>query len=279
MRRSSNGDTGEGDNEDWREKLLETFGYSQTDDLDNILMSFVCTSMLDKQALLKEYERYVANTSRGKLEERLTQVWHEHFHGTLANTEDEFCTALVEATESYIELISLVELDSSLSVLSDLERVDEAHRLFELYREKQPGVLDQVERSGTLGQVRFEPLRVVIDAVEQAASVDERSLGGVIESAMSDEFVRHADREALAKFSAQDYVDYFIANDRPHLTGVMRHLARQTANRQDESDRLVHAAVTDAANTIAGMSRLNRLRMSYMELISTGEQGEGKPEN
>ena len=278
MRRNSNGDAGESNNEDWREKLLEAFGYSQTDDLDNILMSFVRTSMLDKEALSNEYERYVTNTSRGKLEERLTHAWREHFHGTLANNEDEFCTALVEATEAYIELISLVELDSSLSVLSDLDRVDEAHHLFELYREKQPEVLEQVERSGTLGQVRFGPLREAVDEAEQAGSVDERSLGEVIESALSDEFVRRADREALAKFSAQDYVDYFIANDQPHLTGVMRHLARQTANQQDESDRLVHAAVTDAANTIAGMSQLNRLRMSYMGLISTGEQGEGQPE-
>lgn len=260
---------GNGDDaaDDRREKLLSEYGYRYTDDLDLILIAFIRTSVLDKAALLAEYEKFRRNVSRGQMEEGLRQAWLTHFHGTLRDTTDDFARDLVEATRNYIDSIPVGQLDASLNMLCEIGRQETANELFDLYLQAHPHVLEHFDRSTLTEPIRFTPLQEAIDEAQRRAATDDRSIREVIESAIKDDFMHRKDRDRLAEFSVQDLVDYFATNDQPHLLGVMREIAKLTAHQQDESDRRVHSNIKEAAKIIAGTSRLNHLRMRTMGLV------------
>ncbi len=266
-RREDRRDEGDDAADDRRERLLAEYGYSHTDDLDLILITFIRTSVLDKAALLEEYEKFRTNVSRGQMEEGLRQAWLTHFHGTLRDTDDDFARDLVEATRNYIDKIPVGQLDASLNMLCEIGRQETANELFDLYMQARPHILEHFDLSTLTQPIRFAPLQEAIDEAQRRAATDDRSIGEVIKSAIKDDFMHREDRERLAEFSAQDLVDYFSANDQPHLLGVMREIAKLTAHQQDESDRRVHANIQAAAKIIAGTSRLNHLRMRTMGFV------------
>ena len=248
-------------------KVLAEFGYARTDDVDLVLMSLVRRSVLDKERLLEEYKKYMDNTSRGKLEKHLTNVWQRFFHGTLRETEDEFCRELIIATEQCFDFISLRELDSTLSTLSDLNRNDDALGLFKRFITSRPSAFKDPDHESMTMDIRFEPIKEALDEAGRELKADNRSLGEIIHSATSGEFMYQGDRDALARFSAEDFVTYFSENDLKHLTGIMRRIHRQTRRRGDDIDKKINSSIVRAATIIADRSPINKLRMQHMGLL------------
>ena len=271
--REARRDNGEDEADDRREKLLSEYGYRHTDDLDLVLISFLQTSVLDTSALLEEYEKFRTHVSRGQMEARLKDAWQKHFHGTLRNTEEDFARDLADATRRYIEKIPVGQLDASLSMLCEIGQQDTSNELFELYMQARSHVLRDFDHSTLTEPIRFAPLKEAIAEAQRRAATDDRTIGEVIESAIGDDFMRRQDRDRLAEFSADDFVNHFTANDQPHLLGVMREIAKLTAHQQDESDQRVHANILEAARIIAGTSRLNHLRMRTMGLVPKENEG------
>lgn len=260
-------------------ELLSSYGYTFTDDLDLILIELVRTDALNTEALLKEYGKYVDSTSKGVLEKRFSDVWQKYYHGTLRNTEDEFCEGLATSTRDYMKFIPVNQIDSVLNILSRLGRGEVASQLFEQFLAERAESLRGFRRSDLIEPIRYKKLGDVLDEIQKNANVDRRSIGQVIADAADDDFLSSNDRSRLAQFSKQDFMEYFLNADQERITSIIRELARQAARfaNPDADDLKIQTTVREAVVEIASQHRLNRLRMESMGLIEpAGADGESK---
>lgn len=243
--------------------LLTRYGYTFTDDLDRNLIDFVRTDTLDTEKLIHEYEKYVQKISMGAREHRFSEVWRKYFHGTLRNTEKEL------ATKKYMDFIPVHQLDGALNILALLGRDSIAELLLNDFFRLRGESLKHFDRSALMWPIKYGKLEEVLRKAEHAASIDQRSIGEVIESALAGEFPGTADRKRLAQFSRQEFVEYFSNNDQEHLSSKIRQLGNQAAKitNPDEDDIKIQTTVREAAAEIASQHRLNRLRMEAMGLI------------
>ena len=255
-------------------ELLTRYGYTFTDDLDAVLIDFVRTDTLNTERLLEEYEKYAHNTSKGALEQRFSEVWRTYFHGTLRNTEEEFCAALASAAKEYIEFIPVNQLDAALSMLTRLGRGSIAELLLNDFLRLRGESLKHFDRSALMQPIKYEKLDEALREAEHAASIDQRSIGEVIESALANDFPGTVDRKRLAEFSREEFVEYFSNNDQERLTPKIRQLGNQAAKltNPDEDDIKIQTTVREAAAEIASQHRLNRLRMEAMGLIEPADR-------
>lgn len=191
---------------DRAKELLTQYGYEFTDDLDTILIDFVRTDTLDTEKLIQEYEKHVQNLSKRLLEQRFSEAWHKYYHGTLRNTEEEFCAALASATKEYMEFISVNRLDEALSVLTRLGRDSAAELLLNDFLRIRGESLKHFQRWDLTGPVKYRKLDEALQEREHATSIDQRSIGDVVESALASNSPGIADRKRLAQFTTQEFV-------------------------------------------------------------------------
>jgi hypothetical protein len=252
--------------EDWRVGLLREYPYVTTDELDNILIQFVDESFLNKPALRAHYKKYLEGEDRKEASLSVERAWQELFHGTLADTEHEFCEAVSAATLDAIGRISLHHVDAVLQVLDELGHVDKVAKLLERVREVRPQVPTAQQEWPHIGH---RDLRTFIDE-QRGTGVDNRTIGAVISEAIKagEAFIAAHDRERLAAFSPQDYLEYFLNTPQPHLTSIIRHLYRATAiQNPDGFDRKMRDDLKVVCQTLARMNKINYVRMRNMGLL------------
>ncbi len=252
-------------------RLLEEFGYQHTDDLDRILMAQVRTSILSKEELAQQYSQYTSDAGHRTLHERFNSVWHDLYHGTFDDNEEDFVRALIAATEQILERIGLSSLDSALHTLLRLGRQDEAKALFDKFVELRPGDGWAVDQESLHRQPKYEPLQQLV--VERAAKskVDSRSFEETVDSAFGDDYLSDADLRRLAQFNSSDFINYFQNSNQPSITSKLRHLFRNSQNRRDDAGQTLNALVRETAETLAKLNRMNRLRIESMEIPTSEE--------
>jgi hypothetical protein len=228
-------------------------------------MGYVETGLIDAQALREDYGRRRQEEDRHRASARMEEVW-DLYHRTLHDNEVEFCDQLVSALREDMGYLPLHVIDASLSKLSELGRAGNAIALFEQLKTQHPKLLE-VDPTDLFGQLTYAPLKAHVQQFADTLSVDDRPLSAVIEATVSENFLELRDRERLAKFSAQDYVDYFIKSEQKRLTGRLRHLAQLSRVGQDEFEKKIQSDILAAARIIAKTSRLNHARMKSMGLV------------
>lgn len=252
-------------------KRLGDYGYSHTNDFDRVLIDFVRTSVLDVDALLDEYRKFVENRDLGSLHERFSKPWQELYHSSFQDNEPAFAKELLSITTEFLPSISVGQLDEALVKLCDLDHGDEAGELFERFFELRS---DSLGGETLIEPIRYDRLRDAIADANARARTDNRTLQETIDSAIERDFIVSADRSRLAQFSVDQFVDYFSSTTRPHLTGILRHLVRQTAQRSDDTERQVHECLSEVVRILAGQSRINKLRLKSMGLDAYFDQAE-----
>ncbi len=256
------------DEEDEVEKLLSSYGYQFTDDLDLILIDFVQNGVLNEVALIEEYEKYSKKISRGLLEEQFRNTWKEHFHGSLSDNSEVFCGELITATEKYLPYGSVEQIDSVLNVLEKLGHGKDAERLFGAFMEARPDYYREYQEMSSFSEpIRYGLMKNAIEQSREEEQRDERSLNEVLESAWEDEFISQPDRVRLAEFSGEEVAEFLLNNDTPSITTKLRNFYRLTLHANTEEDLQIRAAITEAIEIISGRSTINRLRMEAMGLV------------
>jgi hypothetical protein len=147
--------------------------------------------LLDVQSLRAVRQRFLAGEDKKKTEGRLVDVWQRLFHSTFADTEDEFCDALFTTTMESLKLISLSNLDSTLRVLEEFDRMDQARALLDKIKTtvgEKAMAEDPLERIQHPGLRAF--VRAFVHQARGAAAIDKRPIGEVIESATREDFIR-----------------------------------------------------------------------------------------
>jgi len=240
--------------------LLKDYGYSNTDDIDKLLIQFVQTDTIDKEQLNNEYLNLTIETSKIRLSENFSGVWQKYYHGTLTNNVDDFVNELRETTLAYIEFIPLNNLNESLTCLSKLGKGEFALEILERYKvlnvnSQESGVKDRL-----ISPITFDPLNDFIMEIEENSKIDERNLEELISSFLTDNYLNSRDKLRFSKFSVSEIVEYLISSDIPKVTNLMRQLRKDGLTVMDE-----------VAEEIKSLSGINKMRMESMGFLKRDE--------
>jgi len=212
---------------------------------------------------------FTYDATRGQLEANLLAAWKKRFHGTFDDNEAEFCRDLVKATRGYMPSISIAGLGGSLHMLSRLDRDDDARALLAEFKQLRGDAIVSFDRADLIEPIQYAPLRAMLAEAEHTAAIDNRAIDEAIKSALDGDLTSRRDRERLAQFSAEEFERYFLSTEQEGLTIALRELGN-AANRfanPDEIDRKIQETTRAVAASIAGKSRINRLRMEAMGLV------------
>ena len=253
----------------WANKLLISFGYFSTDDLDLILMDFVISDVLDRKKLKEEYIKYRNKVSKGQLEEEFSTVWKHFYHGTLRDNEDEFCNALEKSTLKYLEYIPINSFDEALCKLDKLDREDIVQNLLGEFESLRSSSIGKFDQSSLFEPIKHEQLITLLNDAVAQNNIDERTIGEVIESALGVDFPSTRDMKKLTEFTEQEFVEYFTSKDQEALTTKLRALGDFAIkfNTSDGYGVKLGGIIRNSVKIIASQHRLNRLRMESMLLI------------
>lgn len=267
------------DEVDERHERLKDYGYLFTDDFDLILIKWISSGLLDEPALKEVYGTKATDSERERLRNELTNVWQEHYHNTLRDTEVEFVDALTQATRNFFEYIGASNLDESLHILQQLGHEGHALALLDEFLQKRPNAFDSYRPSDLSGPIKFEPLKSALDEAYERSSSDQRVLADLIDDIRKDEFIRSDDMAKLSEYSAAELVSFFTKSNLQHLTSTMRRIANNSSRKSNVDEEKVHRAIREAAEVIAKQSPMNRLRMQSMGLIDSEQSKEDDSRN
>ena len=243
-------------------ELLQQYQYTVTDNMDRLLMSFVQTDVLNADELRNLHAQYQNDEIKRRATKQLHDVFDTYYHGTMRNNPTELCDALEAALPPYLPYIPAGELDFSLVVLKAFGRGAKAKEIFDDFKRIRGQDFEQLDPHDILmtGPYSYAPLKNYLQALKKGQDVDQRSLEAVMASAFANRFIDSNDGARLAEFSTDDLVAYLLNHDQPKVTSKLAVLA-QDANTK------VQALALGAAEKIAAISPLNRMRMEGMGLL------------
>jgi hypothetical protein len=243
-------------------ELLQQYQYTVTDNMDRLLMSFVQTDVLNADELRKSHAQYQNDEIKRRATKQLHHVFDTYYHGTMRNNPTELCDALEAALPPYLPYIPAGELDFSLVVLNAFGRGAKAKEIFDDFKRIRGQDFEQLDPHDILmtGPYSYAPLKNYLQAFKKAQDVDQRSIEAVMASAFANRFIDSNDGARLGEFSADDLVAYLLTYDQPKVTSKLAVLAK-------DANAKVQALALGAAEKIAAISPLNRMRMEGMGLL------------
>jgi hypothetical protein len=243
-------------------ELLQRYQYTVTDNMDRLLMSFVQTDVLNADELRKLHVQYQKDEIKRRATKQLHDVFDTYYHGTMRNNPTELCDALEAALPPYLPYIPAGELDFSLVVLNAFGRGAKAKEIFDDFKRIRGQDFEQLDPHDILmtGPYSYAPLKNYLQAPKKGQDVDRRSIEAVMSSAFANRFIDSNDGARLAEFSTDALVVYLLTHDQPKVTSKLAVLAKNANTK-------VQALALGAAEKIAAISPLNRMRMEGMGLL------------
>jgi len=248
--------------------LISDYGYIATNSVDQVLIQFVETDLLDKDKIIMEYEAICSDVESARISANHQSVWQQKFHGTLVENETEFCDQLITATREYLEHIALESLDITLMSLIRLGRKEDADRLFEEFKTVRSGDIQSKESSAFGEKLDHKELVAFVDKERNKNTKDTRDVSQVLRECDM-RLLSQKDRKRLAEFSKEEYIDYFMSHSKEGLVKEMYQLGRAAdrITNPDEELLKIKGIMQSVAKEIADMSELNKMRMERTGLL------------
>lgn len=242
-------------------ELLERYPYAVTDDLDRVLMEFVQTDVLDADRLRAIYSTHISESSKARVRARFRDVWDTEYHGKFEDNAQQLSDAVEGALSGYLPFIPPGELDFALVVLTALGRDQAAKRFFDEFTRTRGATFEGLaEDAMPNGPFEYPPMKEYFDSIVRRQSSDTRSVEEVLAQAFNEQFVSQRDIDRINGFSPDDLVKYFISHPQPKLTLKLKKLLK-------DGDPELRKKVRAAAEKIADMSPLNRMRLEGMGIV------------
>lgn len=243
----------------WAEQL-NRINHFFRDELDDSLVDFAHKGYLDREAFREAVLRYDGAEVRNQAKEAHYGAWRAFHDNVLGDTTALLASLLttwprVSTFEGVHNLEGVVEL---LRVLGEDER---ANRLIDQWVAERAG--DRIEEldDQNLYLIRAPKDDYLIKAIELARENEIRP------PSIARSFAIIADRkmptndalEMLVEVKAEDYVDYWIANDNAETLTAVREIVRTTSSHP--SHKRIRQRVMDAASIIAAKSPMAAHKM------------------
>jgi hypothetical protein len=110
--------------------VLDGYGWGMMDDLDNALLNFVETSLLDADEILSRAKEVENGLGQRKQMEAFEQCWRP-FHDSFKDNEDEVSASIVHGIKDNFAVVSRPNLDAAISILEEIGRDSDAANLID----------------------------------------------------------------------------------------------------------------------------------------------------
>ena len=235
--------------------ILEGYGWGSMDELDEALLNFVETSVLDADAIVEKAKVVAARLSERKQMAALDQSWrplHSSFN------DNEVCKSIIEGVKNNFAMVSRPNLDVAVCILRELGRAKDADDLIDLaVRKTKPEFWsydDPFHR-----QVKDSRIKLLVQDARKAVG----SVFDFREYLLS--AAKTLDRDQLAQLAAVQVETYqllFEASTGDELNNYVYAAFeyRKIGNATDDMKRVV-AQAEEALRRIAKKSKLNEIRV------------------
>ncbi len=256
--------------EKWEEKL-RTYGYTTTDELDKVLLSFVKNGYFDK--LLINEKLHIKNQEIVKQQgqNKYREAW-SLFHDSFQDNEKEFVEELYSGFRLNLNYLSVRQLDESVNTLRKLESNKYANLLIDefintRFNEEE---MTQMKRGHMDYNVADHYLSQKLNEKINKAE-EKRTLKDVLETISSTNSHHPDDIRFLASFEETDFYNYFkfYSPNQPinEFSMYLRSLYTQVKfclnflDTQADPYKTLGNKVKNAVIRIALDSRINKLRV------------------
>lgn len=257
--------------EKW-EKVLGTYNYLGADEIDKCLAELVETGYLNEPtftALLNakndQCKAQQGSASYGK-------TW-DIYSNSFADNEQEFVDNLISRFRSNMRILSLGNLQGAVAILRDFERNEPANSLIDDFFGERKSEEDlegfrRAKRGPFSGELRDEYLLSRLQEISTITVVDDRTLGVVLRSITSKEFLSYQDVSRLDSFETDDYYKFLKSEESEDLYDCVRKCL-DFDERDDEKwpYKSIARKTREALLRIASESRINRVRVSRLYKI------------
>ncbi len=124
--------------------LLNVYGFYEVDDFDKALLDGIRNGYFDPELVRRCAAPLDKRCKAGNAESKVTEAW-SLYHDSYDDNEDEMADAIFRATFDNIEYVSPIHLNSTVVLLKDIGRTDQAQELIEHYvvsRRDRPALFD-----------------------------------------------------------------------------------------------------------------------------------------
>ncbi|HZW61302.1 MAG TPA: P-loop NTPase fold protein [Candidatus Babeliales bacterium] len=118
----------------WVSTLID-YGYTNTDSFDLVIHNGVKYGYFDKTELLSQADILKDQITKSDAQGAFHKAW-QLFHGSFKDNNDEVINALYNAFKNNCENLSIIDLDSTVKILRQLNESDKANALIGVYFNK-----------------------------------------------------------------------------------------------------------------------------------------------
>lgn len=246
-------------NEEGWARLLQEYGYIQTDDLDLAILKVIERGHTEESGLEIEAEKARREVVSGNLKGAYRAAW-DLYHNSFKDNESEFLAAVRKTAIAAINILSPSEIDAAVNIHRKLGYNDDADALLEAFvkaRANAQGIFD-LENYAFPDHIHDEPLKARF-RVENDRQKPKYTLREAVYKVMRHEgySVEHA--MAIRAATADDFYSFFKEDHGSKLDTVISTCIKFPDGREN-GENVVMSRVFDALEKIGRESNLNALR-------------------
>lgn len=248
------------DNERRWKEIIEAYGWSHCDDLDNAIFEGVASGYFNELKISDAAKKIQSDFDNSKENSAFAKAWRL-YHDSFVIDDDRILDALYKGTKDSLHTVSPLNLNGTALLLRDFGRDGQADELISLYMAQPQLSGDQLDEELQMWGV--EPVDPKLSAAFEklkADFVDARDPRDVLIAMVTNRSWNEADIVLLAKQSAGDFEKIFESIEGPNLSSVVKFALSLGAD-DGPNQKLVGAAVTAALQSIAAKSPLRKRKI------------------
>jgi hypothetical protein len=237
--------------------ILGSYGWGMMDELDNALLNFVETSLLDADEILLRAKEVESGLGQRKQMEAFEQCWRP-YHDSFKDNEDEVAASIVHGIKNNFAVVSRPNLDAAVSILKEIGRDSDVADLID-YAQANGGAEFWTSDDPFHREVKNERILQIIQERQRAAqpTLDfEEDLRSV-------ESLKREKLALLAAVPVERFEQLFRDSSGEALRSYI-HAPLELAKIGgiSEDAKRIAAKVKESLRRIARTSKLNKLRVS-----------------
>ncbi len=245
------------------QSILSAYGYYNTDELDEIILSGIKNGYFDEDKLLTVAKRFNETRERDTGAESFAAAW-DMYHDSFDNNETEVMSAIHRSALKHIAVIRPNDLNSVVVFLKEFDRKEEAVDIIKKYIESHPNFeeykdLDHVFWASDVK----DPDVVEAFKTKKASIVDKRDPSTVLEQIAQNSGWNVEDTELVAKLTVDDFYSLFKnAKGRKKHSVIRGALIFKGVQGGGEKMQQIATRAREALERIGRESRINARRVS-----------------
>lgn len=227
--------------------FLQDYGYLNTDDFDLVIHDAVSNGYFDKDKLITEADKLAIQCT--KEQDNTYKLAWELFHKNLSNNQEEVAQALYNGFLQNIDFLSVIDLNSTVSILKQLNHNDWAIELVDSFIEARKENIEIFNTSNNLylsqltDNYLLEQFKLTYDKFKLIPPFQD------LLQKISDNSSWSSDEKVLLdSISTEEYVNYFNQLENPSLRRSIKMVLNMPIN--NAKNALLNIARQSSINAI-----------------------------